>query len=90
VRQMRLRNHRERRTSHLSNVQDHQLENPRDTNAEGAEMTQATKDPKDEGGAQERAQRELTASVGTPLMRPEKSKKRRLFGGRRKSSTSGS
>jgi hypothetical protein len=86
---MRLRSHRERRTSNLSNVQDHQLENPRDTKAEGAEMTQATKDPKDEG-AQERAQRELTASVGTPLMRPEKSKKRRLFGGRRKSSTSGS
>jgi hypothetical protein len=52
-------------------------------------MTQATKDPKDEG-AQERAQRELTASVGTPLVRPEKGKKRRLFGGRRKSSTSGS
>jgi hypothetical protein len=52
-------------------------------------MTQATKDPKNEG-AQERAQRELTASVGTPLVRPEKDKKRRLFGGRRKSSTSGS
>jgi hypothetical protein len=86
---MRLRNHRERRTSHLSNVQDHQLENPRDTKAGGAKMTQATKDPKDEG-VQERAQRELTASVGTPLVRPEKSKKRRLFGGRRKSSTSGS
>jgi hypothetical protein len=50
-------------------------------------MTQATKDPKDQGGAQEQAQRDLTASVGTPLVRPEKDKKRRLFGGRRKSST---
>jgi hypothetical protein len=87
---MRLRNHRERRTSHLSDVQEHQLENPRDTKAGGAEMTQATKDPKDQGGAQEQAQRDLTASVGTPLVRPEKDKKRRLFGGRRKSSTSGS
>jgi hypothetical protein len=87
---MRLRNHRERHTSHLSNVQDHKLENRRDTKAGGAKMTQATKDPKHEGGAQERAQRELTASVGTPLVRPEKGKKRRLFGGRRKSSTSGS
>ena len=43
-------------------------------------MTQATKDPKDEG-AQERAQKELTASVGTPLVRPEKGQKRRLFWG---------
>jgi len=86
---MWLRNHRERRTSHLSNVQDHQLENPRNIKAGGAEMTQATKDPKDEG-ALERTQRELTASVGAPLVRPEKDKNRRLFGGRRKSSTSGS
>ena len=43
-------------------------------------MTQATKDPKDEG-ARERAQKELTASVGTPLVRPEKGQKRRLFWG---------
>jgi hypothetical protein len=50
-------------------------------------MNQATTDPKDERGAQERAQRELTASVGTPLVRPEKGKTRRLFGGRRKART---
>jgi hypothetical protein len=53
-------------------------------------MTQTTKTPKDEGGAQERAQRDLTASVGTPLVRQEKGRRRRLFGGRRKSSTAGS
>jgi hypothetical protein len=45
---------------------------------------------KDEGGAQERAQRDLTTSVGTPLVRQEKGGRRRLFGGRRKTRTSGS
>lgn len=49
-------------------------------------MNNATKTPTQETDAQERAQRELTTSVGTPLVRPEKSK-RRMFGGRRKSST---
>ena len=52
-------------------------------------MNNATKTPTEEAGAQERAQRELTTSVGTPLVRPEKTTKRRLFGGRRKSSTAG-
>jgi hypothetical protein len=52
-------------------------------------MTQ-TKTPKDEGVAQERAQRELTASVGTPLARQEKGRRRRMFRGRRKQSTAGS
>jgi hypothetical protein len=50
-------------------------------------MTQATKTPSDEGGAPERAQKELTASVGTPLVRQEKGRRRRLFGGRRNSPT---
>ena len=45
-------------------------------------MAAATKTPEEEGLAHKRAQRELTASVGTPLVRQEKSKKR-LFGGRR-------
>ena len=86
---MRLRDHRERRTSSLSDVQGDQLEHPCDTKAGGATMNNATKTPTEEAGAQERAQRELTTSVGTPLVRPEKTTKRRLFGGRRKSSTAG-
>jgi hypothetical protein len=88
VRQMRLRNRRDRRASCLSDVQDDQLEHPRDTEAGGAKMNNATKTPTQEAEAQDRAQRKLTTSVGTPLVRQEKSKKR-LFGGRRKSSTAG-
>jgi hypothetical protein len=53
-------------------------------------MAEATKTREHEGGAQERAQRELTASVGTPLVRQSKSGKRRLFGGRRTKRTAGS
>jgi hypothetical protein len=52
-------------------------------------MSQTTK-TKDEGGAQERVQRELTTSVGTPLVRQEKGGRRRLFKGRRKTRTPGS
>jgi hypothetical protein len=50
-------------------------------------MTQVRKTPSDEGGAPERTQKELTASVGTPLVRREKGRRRRLFGGRRKPPT---
>jgi hypothetical protein len=54
-------------------------------------MTQDTKTPKEEGGAHERSQRDLTASVGTRLVPQEKGRrKKRLFGGRRKPSTMGS
>jgi hypothetical protein len=50
-------------------------------------MTQDTKTLKDQGGAHERSQRNLTASVGTRLVPQEKDrKKKRLFGGRRKPS----
>ena len=42
-------------------------------------MDTATKTPEEKGLAQKQAQRELTASVGTRLVRQEKSK-RRLFG----------
>lgn len=53
-------------------------------------MTQDTTRAKDEGGAHERAQKDLTASVGTRLVQQEKGrKKRRLFGGRQKPSTPG-
>jgi hypothetical protein len=44
-------------------------------------------DETDEHVAQKRAQRELTASVGTPLARQEKKGRRRLFGGRRETRT---
>jgi hypothetical protein len=47
-------------------------------------------DETDETVAQKRAQRELTASVGTPLARQEKKGRRRLFGGRRETRTAGS
>jgi hypothetical protein len=50
-------------------------------------MTQDTTRAKAEGGAHGRAQRDLTASVGTRLVEQKKDrKKRRLFGGRRKAS----
>ena len=52
-------------------------------------MNNATKTPTQEAEAQDRAQRKLTTSVGTPLVRQEKGGKRRLFGGRRKSKTAG-
>jgi hypothetical protein len=47
-------------------------------------MATTTKTPEEEGLAQERAQRELTTTVGTPLVRQEKKSKRRLFGGRQR------
>jgi hypothetical protein len=54
-------------------------------------MTQDTNTAKDEGDAHERAQRDLTTSVGTRLVKQEKSnRKMRLFGRRRKPSTEGS
>jgi hypothetical protein len=46
-------------------------------------MAATTKTPEEEGLGHKRAQKELTASVGTPLVRQEKRSKRRLFGGRR-------
>ena len=39
-----------------------------------------------DGAADDRAQRKLTTSVGTPLERPEKTGRRKLFGRRDKSS----
>jgi hypothetical protein len=53
-------------------------------------MAAAAKTPEVEGDAQKRAQRELTTSVGTPLVRQEKKSRRRLFGGRRTTPTTGS
>jgi hypothetical protein len=54
-------------------------------------MTQDTTRAKAEGDAHGRAQKDLTASVGTRLVEQTKDrKKRRLFGGRRKPSTPGS
>lgn len=47
-------------------------------------MSETKKTRDDEGGAPEGAQRRLTTSVGTPLMKQEKSRRRRVFGGRRK------
>jgi hypothetical protein len=51
-------------------------------------MAALSKTLQDEGVAQQRAQRELTASVGTPLVRQEK--KRRLFGRNRGTGTAAS
>ena len=38
-----------------------------------------------DGTADDRAQRKLTTSVGTPLVKPEKPSRRKLFGRREKS-----
>jgi hypothetical protein len=40
---------------------------------------------RDEEGTDQKAQRKLTTSVGTPLVKPEKPSKRKLFGRRRES-----
>jgi hypothetical protein len=53
-------------------------------------MTAAAKTPEDKGDAQNRDQRDLTTRVGTRLERPEKKSRRRLFGRRRTTPTTGS
>lgn len=58
--------------------------NPRRYELRGAEMAAEAKPP-EKGVAEQRAQRELTTRVGTPLVRQEKKSRRRLFGGRPKS-----
>jgi hypothetical protein len=50
-------------------------------------MVTATKTPEDEALAQKEAQRTLTASVGTRLVRQEKKSRTRLFGRRRQTRT---
>jgi hypothetical protein len=57
--------------------------NPRPYEPRGAEMAEARTPPEDKGDAEKRAQRALTTSVGTPLVRHEKKSRRRLFGRRR-------
>jgi hypothetical protein len=52
-------------------------------------MSQATKTREDEGVAESRAQRDLTARVAVPLER-RTSTWRRLLGGREKARTAGS
>jgi hypothetical protein len=44
----------------------------------------------DEHSADEKAQKKLTTSVGTPLFKPEKTGKRKLFGRRREQPGTGS
>lgn len=48
-----------------------------------AEMATGGKIPEQAGAAEERAQKELTKSVGTALVRPKKPSRRKLFGRRR-------
>lgn len=86
---LRLRNQRQGHPSYLSNVSDQQLESAR-YEPRGAEMAEATKTREDESVAQNRAQKDLTASVGTPLVRQKKRSRRRLFGGRETTRTAGS
>jgi hypothetical protein len=50
----------------------------------GAEMDTNGKRDEEAGAADDRAQRKLTTSVGTPLERPEKPSRRKLFGRREK------
>ena len=75
--------------SYLSNVSNDRLESTR-YEPRGAEMAAAAKPSEDKGDAQKRAQKDLTTSVGTRLERPEKKSRRRLFGGRRPTPTTGS
>jgi hypothetical protein len=53
-------------------------------------MDAAMKTPEEKALAQKQAQRELTASVGTPLVRQEKKSRRRLFGRRGETPTAAS
>jgi hypothetical protein len=45
---------------------------------------------RDEESTDQEAQKKLTTSVGTPLVKPEKSSRRKLFGRRRERSATGS
>jgi hypothetical protein len=88
VRGVRLRNQRERRSSYLSDVSDDELEsNAIRTQPRGAEMVTARRTGDETGNADEHAQRELTRSVGTPLVRQKKPDKKKLFGRRRERPT---
>ena len=89
LRHMRLRNQSERFSSYLSNVSTTSW-NPRRYEPRGAEMAATAKTPEDKGDAQQRDQRDLTTSVGTPLVRQEKKSRRRLFGRSRKTPTTSS
>jgi hypothetical protein len=51
----------------------------------GVEMETNEKSREQDGAADEQAQKKLTTSVGTPLTRPEKPSRRKLFGRRDKS-----
>jgi hypothetical protein len=53
-------------------------------------MTADPKTPEEKGDVQNRDQRDLTNRVGTRLERPEKKSRRRLFGRRRTTPTTGS
>jgi hypothetical protein len=82
LRHLRLRDQPERSPSYLPDVSDNQLEFMR-YGAGGAQMAETKKTPEEAGLGQIRAQRELTSSVGTPLVRQEKRSKGRVFGRRR-------
>ena len=53
-------------------------------------MAATEKTPEEKGDAHKQDQRDLTTSVGTPLVRQEKKSRRRLFGRSRKTSTTSS
>jgi hypothetical protein len=53
-------------------------------------MNRAMETAKDKGVAAQRAQTELTARVGNPLMRQKTSSWKRLLGGRQKAPPAGS
>jgi hypothetical protein len=90
VRSLWLRNKRQRRPSEMSDVSVNQLEsNAIRTGSRGAEMNTAEK-IRDEESTDQEAQKKLTTSVGTPLVKPEKTGKRKLFGRRREQSGAGS
>lgn len=89
MREMRLRNQSERFSSYLSNVSTTSWNSWR-YEPRGAEMAATEKIPEDKGDAHKQDQRDLTTSVGTPLVRQEKKSRRRLFGRPRKTPTTSS
>jgi hypothetical protein len=89
LRELRLRNQRERLASYLPNVSHEQLESTA-IRTERSKMTADAKTREDKGDAQNRDQRDLTTRVGTRLERPEKKSRRRLFGRRGTTPTTGS
>jgi hypothetical protein len=88
VRSLRRRDQRQWNSAELSDVLVDELEsNAVRIESRGAKMNNDEKIRDEEGNSAESAQRKLTTSVGTRLVKPEKHSRRKLFGRRGRPAT---